>query len=90
MSTYLVSFVVSDFASVSGISRSGIKVHIFTPPQNINMTDLALESSIKILDFYEEYFEIPYPLPKIEGGNGESSGRDYGMGKREEGIDEKG
>ncbi|GAB1601075.1 hypothetical protein Ahia01_000385700, partial [Argonauta hians] len=41
-------------------------IHIFTSAQHSNMTELALNSSIKILDFYENYFNIRYPLPKLD------------------------
>uniref|UniRef100_A0A7M4EAC9 Aminopeptidase n=1 Tax=Crocodylus porosus TaxID=8502 RepID=A0A7M4EAC9_CROPO len=54
MSTYLVAFMVSDFKSIS----------IYAVPDKINQADYALDAAVKLLDFYEDYFSIPYPLPK--------------------------
>ncbi|XP_067424570.1 endoplasmic reticulum aminopeptidase 1-like isoform X3 [Emydura macquarii macquarii] len=64
MSTYLVAFIVSDFKSVSKMTTSGIKVSVYTVPDKINQADYALDAAVKLLDFYENYFSIPYPLPK--------------------------
>uniref|UniRef100_A0ABM5FT72 Aminopeptidase n=1 Tax=Pogona vitticeps TaxID=103695 RepID=A0ABM5FT72_9SAUR len=64
MSTYLVAFIVSDFKSVSKMTSRGIKVSVYTVPHKINQADYALDAAVKLLDFYEEYFSIPYPLPK--------------------------
>uniref|UniRef100_A0A8C7ZMU3 Aminopeptidase n=1 Tax=Oryzias sinensis TaxID=183150 RepID=A0A8C7ZMU3_9TELE len=64
MSTYLVAFVICDFKSVTATTTSGIKVSIYAAPEKWEQTHYALEVAVKMLDFYEEYFNIPYPLPK--------------------------
>lgn len=37
---------------------------IYAAPEKWSQTHYALEVAIKMMDFYEEYFNIPYPLPK--------------------------
>ncbi|XP_029428716.1 endoplasmic reticulum aminopeptidase 2 [Rhinatrema bivittatum] len=64
MSTYLVAFIICDFRFVSGTTSSGIKVSVYTVADKINQAQYALEVAIKILEYYEQYFDIPYPLPK--------------------------
>ncbi|MEQ2180611.1 hypothetical protein GOODEAATRI_002997 [Goodea atripinnis] len=64
MSTYLVAFIVCDFKSVSAATSSGVKVSIYAAPEKWMQTHYALEVAVKMLDFYEEYFNIRYPLPK--------------------------
>ncbi|KAJ0067447.1 hypothetical protein NL108_007909, partial [Boleophthalmus pectinirostris] len=64
MSTYLVAFVVCDFKSVTATTASGIQVSIYAAPEKWHQTHFALEVAVKMLDFYEEYFNIRYPLPK--------------------------
>uniref|UniRef100_A0A8D1ZCB2 Aminopeptidase n=1 Tax=Sus scrofa TaxID=9823 RepID=A0A8D1ZCB2_PIG len=66
MSTYLVAYIVCDFASVSGTASSGVKVSIYASPDKWSQTHYALEASLKLLDFYENYFNIHYPLPKLD------------------------
>ncbi|XP_061133715.1 endoplasmic reticulum aminopeptidase 1b [Syngnathus typhle] len=64
MSTYLVAFIVSDFHSVSKTSQHGVKISVYAVAEKINQTDFALDAAVKLLDFYDDYFDIPYPLPK--------------------------
>uniref|UniRef100_A0ABI7WVE5 Aminopeptidase n=1 Tax=Felis catus TaxID=9685 RepID=A0ABI7WVE5_FELCA len=64
MSTYLVAFIISDFKSVSKMTKSGIKVSIYAVPDKIHQADYALDAAVTLLEFYEDYFSIPYPLPK--------------------------
>ncbi|KAK4815752.1 hypothetical protein QYF61_007170 [Mycteria americana] len=64
MSTYLVAFIVSDFKSISKITSRGVKISVYTVPDKINQADYALDAAVKLLDFYEDFFSIPYPLPK--------------------------
>ncbi|KAM6229993.1 endoplasmic reticulum aminopeptidase 1 [Porphyrio hochstetteri] len=64
MSTYLVAFIVSDFKSISKITNHGVKISMYTVPEKISQAEYALEAAVKLLDFYEDYFSIPYPLPK--------------------------
>ncbi|XP_019956414.2 endoplasmic reticulum aminopeptidase 2 [Paralichthys olivaceus] len=64
MSTYLVAFVICDFRSVTATTSSGVQVSIYAAPGKWHQTHYALEVAVKMLDFYEEYFNIRYPLPK--------------------------
>ncbi|XP_049563023.1 endoplasmic reticulum aminopeptidase 1 isoform X1 [Orcinus orca] len=64
MSTYLVAFIVSDFKSVSKMTKSGIKVSVYAVPDKINQAGYALDAAVTLLEFYEDYFSIPYPLAK--------------------------
>lgn len=67
MSTYLLAWVVGELQSISGKTKSGVDVKVYsTKAQNIKSLDFALDHSIKSIDFFEEYFGVPYPLPKSD------------------------
>uniref|UniRef100_A0A671MLC8 Aminopeptidase n=1 Tax=Sinocyclocheilus anshuiensis TaxID=1608454 RepID=A0A671MLC8_9TELE len=64
MSTYLVAFIICDFQSISKTSQHGIEISVYTVPEKINQAEYALNTAVTLLDFYDDYFDIPYPLPK--------------------------
>ncbi|KAL2092099.1 hypothetical protein ACEWY4_011897 [Coilia grayii] len=66
MSSYLVAFIVCDFKMVTGTTSSGVEVSIYAVPDKWHQTHYALEAALKILEFYEKYFNIYYPLPKLD------------------------
>nr|XP_035961212.1 endoplasmic reticulum aminopeptidase 1 isoform X3 [Halichoerus grypus] len=39
-------------------------VSIYAVPDKIHQADYALDTAVTLLEFYEDYFSIPYPLPK--------------------------
>uniref|UniRef100_A0A915IPG6 Aminopeptidase n=1 Tax=Romanomermis culicivorax TaxID=13658 RepID=A0A915IPG6_ROMCU len=66
MSTYLLAVIVSDYKRVTSKSLSGIIVSVYAPPHQVNLTDYALNISVKSLDFFEQFFGVPYPLKKLD------------------------
>ncbi|XP_072343605.1 puromycin-sensitive aminopeptidase [Scyliorhinus torazame] len=66
MSTYLVAFVVGEYDFVETKSSDGILVRVYTPIGKADQGKFALEVAAKTLPFYKEYFNVPYPLPKID------------------------
>lgn len=65
MSTYLVAFVVCDFVNVTSTTTSGrTTVSVWTPPDKIDQAQVAIKVSAGILEFYETFFNVSYPLPK--------------------------
>ncbi|XP_078688075.1 aminopeptidase N-like [Branchiostoma floridae x Branchiostoma belcheri] len=68
MPTYLLAFVVSDYTSVSTVSSSGLQTRVWARPEYIStgMGDYALDVADRILAYYEEYFDVPFPLPKSD------------------------
>lgn len=37
---------------------------MYAVPDKINQANYALDAAVTLLEFYEDYFSIPYPLPK--------------------------
>ncbi|XP_055870473.1 puromycin-sensitive aminopeptidase-like [Biomphalaria glabrata] len=66
MSTYLTAFVVGDYDFVEAQTSNGIPVRVFTPPGYKEHGLFALEVATKSLSYYEQYFDIPYGLPKLD------------------------
>ena len=66
MSTYLLAFIVGDFEYIEKESKSGVKVRVHTTPGKKHQAEFALETAVKVLDFYEEYFNIKYPLNTLD------------------------
>ncbi len=66
MSTYLLAFVYGSVSSKEAITKSGTLVRAFATPDKVGQTDFALDVAVKCLDFYEDYFGIPFPLPKSD------------------------
>lgn len=67
MSTYLLAFAYGDLQSKGGQTKSGVDVTIWaTKAHPANALDFALEVAIGSIDFFNDYFGIPYPLPKAD------------------------
>ncbi|XP_071767139.1 endoplasmic reticulum aminopeptidase 2-like [Centroberyx gerrardi] len=66
MSSYLVAFVICDYAVNSAETKRGVKVSVFAANHLINQTHYALQSAVEIMDIYEQLFQIAYPLPKLD------------------------
>ncbi|KAL8559955.1 hypothetical protein ACOMHN_041426 [Nucella lapillus] len=64
MSTYLLAFVVSDFVSLSEITANNVTYRVWARPESIEQARYALDVGVKVLTFFENYYNIPYPLPK--------------------------
>ncbi|HSX44776.1 MAG TPA: M1 family metallopeptidase [Candidatus Saccharimonadales bacterium] len=66
MSTYLLAFVVGELSYKEAKTKQGVVVRTYATKHNIEFTEFALEIAVKMLDFYNDYFGINYPLPKCD------------------------
>mmetsp|Transcript_50293 Transcript_50293/g.145843 ORF Transcript_50293/g.145843 Transcript_50293/m.145843 type:complete len:890 (-) Transcript_50293:64-2733(-) len=66
MSTYLLAFCIGEFEFIGGQTNAGTLARVFACPGNISKCHYALKCTIRALDFYNEFFGIPYPLPKVD------------------------
>lgn len=71
MSTYLTVFIVADFlykeveVDTKGIGHP-FKLRVFSSPPQVDKLSFALDTSKKVIEYYIQYFGIPYPLPKLD------------------------
>jgi aminopeptidase N len=65
MSTYLVAFLVGDFKCVSGRS-DGTPIRACATPDKVDLGQFALSASEFVLHYYNAYFGIKYPMPKLD------------------------
>ncbi|XP_026480740.1 puromycin-sensitive aminopeptidase [Ctenocephalides felis] len=66
MSTYLVAVVVGEYDYIEDTSEDGVLVRVYTPVGKQEQGRYALEVATKVLPYYKDYFQIAYPLPKID------------------------
>lgn len=67
MVTYLAIFIVCDFEyieKVSAVHKRPLKV--YGTAQQKKHLNYALDIGSAIADYYETYFDVPYPLPKLD------------------------
>lgn len=62
MSTYLVAWVISEYNYIESKTDKRIRAWAY----DVDDVRFGLEASTKLLHFYEEYFQIPYPLEKLD------------------------
>ncbi|MDR2977642.1 MAG: M1 family metallopeptidase [Streptococcaceae bacterium] len=64
MSSYLLAFVFGDMQAKYGKTKTGVTVGTFsTKAHKPEALDFPLEIAIASIDFYEDYYKTPYPLP---------------------------
>ncbi len=66
MSTYLLAFVYGEMGYKEAKTKDGVTVRAYATPDNVKFTEFALMVAVKCLDFYNDYFGIPYPLEKCD------------------------
>lgn len=67
MSTYLAAFVAGDLQRATTAAKSGVEVNVYaTPAQSADSLNWALQHAAQTIDFFNEYFGVPYPLPKSD------------------------
>jgi len=65
MSTYLVAFLVGDLQCTSGES-DGTPIRACATPDKVEYTKFALSAAEFVLHYYNDYFGIKYPMPKLD------------------------
>lgn len=68
MSTYLVAYSVSDFEykEEKTDTKDDVVFRIYARRDAMAQVDYAADIGRKVLKFYEDYFQIKFPLPKID------------------------
>ncbi|RWS21096.1 puromycin-sensitive aminopeptidase-like isoform X2, partial [Leptotrombidium deliense] len=67
MSTYLVAFVVGEYDYLERNTSDGkIVVRAYTPVGQSQNGEFALNTTIKAVEYFQKYFGIDYPLPKLD------------------------
>ncbi len=67
MSTYLLAFVVGELNSKTTHTKRGTSVSIWaTIAQPTDSLDYALDVARRTIEFFEDYFDVHYPLSKAD------------------------
>lgn len=64
MSSYLLAFALGDLQGKTASSKNGTEVGVFsTKAHHPKTLDFALDIAVRVIDFYEDYFGVRYPIP---------------------------
>ena len=66
MSTYLLAFVIGDMTHIEKEAADGTRIGVWMTRGKEEQGEFALDTSVKMLSFFNDYFGIPYPLPKLD------------------------
>jgi puromycin-sensitive aminopeptidase len=66
MSTYLLAFVVGDLTFIESQGANNTRVAVWTTRDKEEQGQFALDTSVRLLSFFNDYFGIPYPLAKLD------------------------
>ncbi|VDN01448.1 unnamed protein product [Thelazia callipaeda] len=66
MSTYLVAFAVAELEYVEDKTSDGCVVRVYTVPGKKEQGRFSLEIAVKALEWYNNWFNFKYPLPKCD------------------------
>ncbi|XP_055986764.1 thyrotropin-releasing hormone-degrading ectoenzyme isoform X2 [Sorex fumeus] len=68
MSTYYLAWAICNFTFRETITKSGVIVRLYARPDAIRRGsgDYALHITKRLIEFYEDYFQVPYSLPKLD------------------------
>ncbi|CAJ0921272.1 unnamed protein product, partial [Mesorhabditis belari] len=66
MSSYLVAFAVGHFEYLEQKSSKGTLIRVYTVPGKKHLGEFALEVGTKSIDWYADWFGIPYSMPKCD------------------------
>ena len=68
MVTYLAVFVVCDFVHVSTTTRgaSRVPLRVYGTARQKGRLRYAMDAAAHMVDYYTDYFGVPYPLPKLD------------------------
>lgn len=64
MSTYLIAFAFGEMQSDLTKTKSGVEIGVFATKAHAKKElDLALDIAKRAIEFYEDFYQTPYPLP---------------------------
>ncbi|KII72366.1 Puromycin-sensitive aminopeptidase [Thelohanellus kitauei] len=66
MSTYLLAFVIGDLEYVSKTGASGIRISVYGPINKAKYFEYFLAECEYFVDFYQDFFQVSYPLEKLD------------------------
>jgi puromycin-sensitive aminopeptidase len=66
MSTYLVAYIIGELEYVEAKTKEDVLIRVYATPGKKSQLDFALDTATKCLSFFGEYFDIAYPLPKLD------------------------
>src|SRR5258708_38090596 len=65
MGSYLVALICGKLEWLED-QVAGIRLRVLTTPGKKEFGGFALENTKKLLEFYNDYFGVKYPLPKLD------------------------
>ena len=66
MSTYLLAFIIGELGCIERSTDSGTLMRVWTTYGKEEQGRFALQTSVDLLNYYNDYFGIPFPLPKLD------------------------
>jgi puromycin-sensitive aminopeptidase len=66
MSTYLAAWVVGPLEATPPTDASGVPVRVVHVPGKGDLTPFAIETSVHSLNWFSDYYGIPYPEAKLD------------------------
>ncbi len=66
MSPYLLAFAYGELGYKSAKTKTGVEVRVYATPDKVKLTDFALDTAVRCLEFFEDYYSVAYPLPKLD------------------------
>ncbi|HRJ90720.1 MAG TPA: M1 family metallopeptidase [Candidatus Saccharibacteria bacterium] len=67
MSSYLLAWVYGDMLSKTAKTKNDVEVTVWaTVAQSDAALDFSLDIAVRALEFFEQYYGVPYPLPKCD------------------------